>query len=109
MQYYSEEKMKDIREALEKEVLDWKGIGTRKMFGCPCYQKDKKLFVFLITDGIVITRLDDEGKDDLSKVSRVEPFNAGSKKIPKWAQVKIKNKKDLKKILPFVKRSYDSE
>jgi hypothetical protein len=49
MKYYSEEETKEIRIALETEVLRWSKVTTRKMFGCPCYKVSDKLFVFLAT------------------------------------------------------------
>jgi len=55
MKYYSEEDMKDLRRVFEKEVLSWPEVSTKRMFGCPCYQADKRLFAFLVTDGLVIT------------------------------------------------------
>ena len=55
IKYYSEEETKELRLAIEKEVLNWAHVSTKKMFGCPCYQAKGKLFVFLVTNGIVIT------------------------------------------------------
>jgi hypothetical protein len=47
MKYYSEDQMNDIRMKVEEEILKWEGISTKKMFGCPCYKVNDKLFGFL--------------------------------------------------------------
>ncbi len=52
MQYYSEEETKEIRLAFESEVLNWGRVSFKKMFGCPCYKVNEKLFEFLVTKGI---------------------------------------------------------
>jgi hypothetical protein len=57
MKYYSEEETKEIRLALEGEILRWSQVSVKKMFGCPCYKVKNKMFVFLVTKGIVFTHL----------------------------------------------------
>ena len=47
MRYYDEEKMRNLRQNIEKEILSWPKVTTKKMFGCPCYKFNKKLFAFL--------------------------------------------------------------
>ncbi len=37
--------------------FSWTHVSTKKMLGCPCYQADGKLFMFLVAKGIVITQL----------------------------------------------------
>ena len=107
MKYYSEDEMKDLRLAFEEKVLKWEQINTKKMFGCPCYQANGKLFVFLVTKGIVITKLDNEEKEILSQQFTTTPFKAGKKTVQNWARIPIKSKKDLDLIMPFVRKSYD--
>ena len=79
MKYYSEDEMKALRLAFEEEVLKWDQIDTKKMFGCPCYQANGKLFVFLVTKGVVITQLNEEDKNSLVKQFSTTPFKAGKK------------------------------
>ena len=54
--------MKDLRLVFEEKVLKWEQIDTKKMFGCPCYQDNGKLFAFVVTEGIVLTQLGEENK-----------------------------------------------
>jgi predicted DNA-binding protein (MmcQ/YjbR family) len=108
MKYYSEDEMKDIREAFEKEVLGWPDIGTKKMFGCPCYKHKEKLFAFLVTDGLVMTKLDEDSRAKLSKSHKVSPFSTGNRDVKAWVQVQVTDKKVLKKLYPYVRKSYDS-
>jgi hypothetical protein len=107
MQYYDEEKMRTLREHLEKEVLSWPHVNTKKMYGCPCYKHDEKLFAFLVTDGVVLIKMSDQDKMKVSKEFEIKPFQAGEKRIMyRWPQIHVKNTSDLEKILPFIKKSY---
>jgi hypothetical protein len=106
MKYYSDEDMKKLREAFEKTVLDWPKVTTKKMFGCPCYQADKKLFAFIVTDGVVITQLSEDDFDAVSNKFDAEPFSTGKRTVSKWLKVPLLEKKDLKKIIEYVNKSY---
>jgi len=108
MQYYNEEKMQDIRLRLEEEILSWPNVTTRKMYGCPCYKHNNKLFAFMMTDGVVLVRVSEDDKAKLSKEFQIRPFQAGEKRIMKnWPQVRVGTTTDLEKIIPYIKRSYN--
>ena len=106
MEYYNEEKMRDLRLRIEKEVLSWPGVTTRKMYGCPCYKNREKLFAFLVTDGVVLTKLSERDKIKLSRELTVKPFQAGTRTMKNWPQVSVEANSDLEKIFPYVKSSY---
>ena len=63
------------------------------------------MFAGLVTKGIVITKLTDEEKLELSKVKKIGPFIAGEKVIKSWVQINLEAK-ELSKVLPYVKKSY---
>lgn len=107
MKYYSEVDTKDLRVALEKEILSWSQVGTKKMFGCPCYQVRGKLFVFLVTNGIVITHLEQTDRERLSRKHKTTFFQAGKKTVKKWIKISASSK-DLDLIMPYVRKSYES-
>ncbi|HVQ01265.1 MAG TPA: hypothetical protein VMT57_07105 [Candidatus Thermoplasmatota archaeon] len=107
MQYYNEEKMHTLRGQLEKEILSWPDVNTKKMYGCPCYKHGEKLFAFLVTDGVVLIKMTDADKAAVSKDFEVKPFQAGAKRIMyRWPQIRLKTFSDLQKLLPFIKKSY---
>jgi len=108
MRYYSEAETKHLRTAFEDTVLRWPEVSTKKMFGCPCYQVRGKLFAFLVTGGIVITRLPDRGRKALSQVVPTGSFRAGKKTVARWVTLRVKATKDLDRLMPFVKKSYRS-
>jgi hypothetical protein len=108
MKYYSEEEMKDVRLAFEKKILTWPYITTKKMFGCPCYQADGRLFAFLVTRGIVLTQLSEADRETVSKQYRTAPFQVGKKTVHDWLSVPVDDKRDLDRLLPFVRKSYRS-
>jgi hypothetical protein len=72
MKYFDEEKMGEIRDELEKEILQWPGVSSREMMGCLCYLHGKKMIAFLVTDGIVISKLSEQEQKDLSRLSQQE-------------------------------------
>lgn len=107
MQYYSEEKMHDLRLGIEKEILNWPHVTTRKMYGCPCYKNKEKLFAFLVTDGIVLTKASEQDRIELSREFEVKPFQAGKRIVSKWPQILVDNTTELDRVIPFIKNSYD--
>ncbi len=107
MQYYNEEKMQNLRLRIEKEILNWPNVTTKKMYGCPCYKNKEKLFAFLVTDGVVLTQVSEQDKIKLSKEFKIKPFQAGKRTMNKWPQISIDTTTDLERIIPFIKNSYN--
>ena len=107
MKYFDTEKMGQIRSELEKEILEWPGVSSREMMGCLCYLHGKNMLAFLVTDGIVISKLSEQDEKDLSKLSRKISFKMGGKSMrkPVW---ELKTLTNLRTILPFVKKSYEA-
>ena len=105
MKHYDTEKMQKIRNELDKEILKWPEVSSREMMGCLCYLHGKNMIAFLVTDGIVISRLSEQEQNDLSKLSKKMAFKMGGKTFrkPVW---ELKTRDNLRMILPFVKKSY---
>lgn len=108
MKYYSEEDMKDLRRVFEKEVLSWPEVSTKRMFGCPCYQADKKPFAFLVTDGLVITQLSDHDREALAGKHETGPFRAGKRTIKAWPRISVRSNTELAELVPYVRKSYEN-
>lgn len=108
MKYYSEEDTKDLRLGFEEKVLRWPQVGTKKMFGCPCYQAGGKLFAFLVTNGIVVTQLAQSEREALSRQHQTTFFHAGKKIVQNWVRVPVEDKSALVQVMPFVRKSYES-
>ena len=106
MQYYNEEKMENFRLRIEKEILNWPNVTTKKMYGCPCYKYKDKLFAFLVTDGVVLTKSSEQDKIKLSKEFTIKPFQASTRTMKGWPQIPVDEISDLDKIIPFIKNSY---
>jgi len=106
MQYYNEEKMQNLRLKIEKKVLSWPNVITKKMYGCPCYKYKEKLFAFMVTDGVVLTKASEQDKIKLSKEFSIKPFRAATRTIKGWPQIPLDETSDLTKIIPFIKNSY---
>ena len=108
MKYYSEEDMENLRIRFEAKVLFWPQVSTKKMFGCPSYQVNGRLFAFLVTNGVVITQLVLANRETLSRQHSTTCFQAGKKTVRHWLQVSIKHQRDLDRLMPFVRKSYES-
>lgn len=108
MIYYTESEAKALREAFESQVLYWPRVTTRRMFGCPAYLVDGKLFAFLVTEGVVITQIRKRDREYLETQYPVEPFKAGEREIERWLQVTIDDLQRLERIITMVKKSYDT-
>src|SRR4030042_3723670 len=107
MHYYNEEKMHNLRLTIEKEILNWPNVTTKKMYGCPCYKYKEKLFAFMVTDGVVLTKTDEQDKINLSKEFPIKPFQAATRTMKGWPKIPVDETSDLKKIIPFIKHSYN--
>jgi hypothetical protein len=107
MQYYNEEKMQNLRLKIEKEILSWPNVTTKKMYGCPCYKYKDKLFAFMVTDGVVLTKISEKDKMELSKEFSIKPFQTATRTMKSWPQIPINETSDFKKIITFIKNSYN--
>src|SRR2546428_8216459 len=107
MKYFDPGKMGQIRDELEKEVLQWPGVSSREMMGCLRYLQGKSMIAFLVTDGIVISKLSEQEQKDLSKLSNQMSFKMGGKTFrkPVW---ELRTRDNLHTILPFLKKGYQA-
>jgi len=108
MIYYTESEARDLRRAFEQRVLHWPNVTTRRMFGCPAYLVDGKLFAFLVTRGIVITQIRKRDREDLEGVFATETFKAGEREISRWLQVNLDDLAALDRAMTLVRKSYDT-
>lgn len=108
MKYYSEETTKLLRLGFEDKVLRWPRVSTKKMFGCPCYQANGKLFAFLVTNGVVVTQLGQADRERIARQHQSSIFKGGERAVQNWLRLPIEHTRDLGRIMPFVRRSYES-
>ncbi|MGZ7213181.1 MAG: hypothetical protein ACXVIC_03300 [Halobacteriota archaeon] len=106
MRYYDEQKMHDLRLEIEKKILTWPNVTTRKMYGCPCYKNKESLFAFLVTDGVVLTKASELDKKTPSKEFDATLFQAGKRTMKNWPQIRLDETTDLERMIPFTKNSY---
>lgn len=108
MKYYSEEDTKHLRLVLEEEVLRWPGVVRGKMFGVPCHLAGGKLFAFLVTRGVVITKLEQADREALFQQPNVTAFRSANKVYRKWATLSIDDPKDMDGLMPSLRKSYEA-
>lgn len=108
MKYYDDQQTGSVRKALEQEILGWPGVTAKPMMGCLCYFHSGKFFAFLVTKAVVITKLAEEDRAALSKKTGGEPFEMDGKTVKAWVRIPLKTPEDVKSVLPFVRKSYDS-
>jgi len=108
MKFYDEARMSGIRRTLEDEILHWPGVTSREMMGCLCYFHGKSFFAFLVTQGIVITKLPPNERATVVTQLKAEPFTMAGRSVKTWVKVPLEEPKGVSQILPFVKKSYQT-
>ncbi len=108
MKYYSETADHDLRLNFESEVRVWPKVTARKMFGCPCYQANGKLFALVVSGAIVITHVTAEDRETLVTQFLAEPFQPGQKTVQAWLRVPAQFKTDIVKLIPYLQKSYQA-
>ena len=106
MKFYDEEQMSDVREALEKVILRWPRVTAKQMMGCLCYFSEKKFFAFLVTRGIVLTKLAEKERTVLLEEVGGKAFEMSGRIAKTWIRIPLKEPRDVRLILPFVEASY---
>lgn len=104
--YYDPDRMADLRDAFEAGVLDWEGVTTQVMFGCPAYQAQGKLFGFLVTEGLVLTKLDAKARHALERDRDAGPFESDGRTMDRWCRVPVAEPADLDDLMAHVEASY---
>jgi hypothetical protein len=108
MKYYSETTDHELRQAFESEVRSWPKVTARKMFGCPCYQANGKLFALVVSGGIVITHVSTEDREILEKQYLAAAFQPGQRTVQAWLRVPAHFKNEIVKLLPYLRKSYEA-
>ena len=86
--------------------VEWPGVTRKEMMGCLCYFRGKKFFAFLVTNGIVITKLDKDSRSDLLGRPGSKPFEMAGRTASKWIQVRAGHPGEVRPLLPYVRKSY---
>jgi len=108
MKFYDEAKMRAVRAALEAAMRTWPGVAPKEMMGCLVYFRGKRFFAFLVTGGIVVTKLPEADRAALAARPGAKPFEMSGRTAAKWIQVPVRKPADLKPLLPFVRTSYEA-
>src|SRR5262249_46295195 len=106
MPYYSETDMTAVRTALEAAVLTWPRVERRRMFGCPTYLVGGRLFAFLVTGGVVLTRLPEDLRELFRREHAAPPFRAGPRTYRGWLRAALSDPSRLDALLPYLQHSY---
>lgn len=107
MKHFDEDAGAELKTAFEGIVLDWSDVTARTMFGCPSYQADGTLFAVLVTDGVALTRLPTDRRDELDRTFETGPFEANGRTVTAWVRVAVDDAADLESLRPFVRASYE--
>ena len=96
MKYYDEDQMQEVRRVLEAEVLKWPEV------------RGKRFFAFLVTNGIVITKLAKEDRLALTQITGSGPFEMAGKKSSTWVLTPLKGPEALQPLIPYLRKSYEA-
>jgi hypothetical protein len=109
MEPYEQEKMHSVRSRLEKDLLGWPGVTTKTLFGNPAYVVNGRIFVVLVTDGIVLARLGSIEREEVSSQFRTFSVTGRSGAVIKsWIGVSVLPTDELSPFLPYIRKSYDT-
>ncbi len=108
MKYFDKEAGAALKTAFEDLVLDWPDVTVKTMFGCPSYQADGTLFAVLVTDGVALTRLSDDHREQVEQTFESGPFQTGERTVTKWVQITIDDVSTLDSLVPHIKASYET-
>jgi hypothetical protein len=99
--------MKETREILEAEALHKPEVTTKLMFGCPGYKVKNRLFGFLVTKGLVLTKLHDSDREEALKISGADFFKPGKRVMRKWIQIPLNGPEELPDVITWLWKSYE--
>ena len=105
---YDDKEMNDLRAAFEDRVLRFPLVTMKRMFGSPCYLAADSLFAFLVTEGVVLTCLDEPMRDRARAELDARAFESGGKTMRTWMLVPAENETDLDRIMPYAHASYEA-
>ena len=108
LKFYRDATMRASREALEATILAWPGVARKGMMGCLVYFRGKRFFAFLVTGGLVITKLPDADRAALAKRRGAKPFAMSGRTSSKWVQLPAAKPADLRPLMPFIRKSYQA-
>ena len=108
MKIYSENQMQLIREEFESEILQRPHVITKKMFGCPCYKAKDNLFAFLVTEGIVLTKLSETERTEALTIPGAQFFEQNHRVVKKWIRIPLKDQNSLNSVMDLVTQSYEN-
>jgi hypothetical protein len=105
---YDKNAMEDFREAFEERILRFPLVTPKFMFGSPCYLAADSLFAFLVTEGVVLTCLDEPMRNRACAELDARAFESGGKTMRTWMQARAESESDVDRIMPFVQASYEA-
>lgn len=77
------------------------------MFGCPSYTVDDTLFGFLVSDGLVLTKLLEEDQFKAFQIPSASVFEHKGRVVKNWIEVSPRNQDALPEILKWLWKSYE--
>lgn len=108
MKYFDKDDGAAMKSAFNEIVLDWPDVTAKTMFGCPSYQVDGTLFAVLVTDGVALTRLPSDHREQVTQAFETGPLQAGERTVTKWVQITIDDVAELDSLVPHIRASYES-
>lgn len=107
MKYFANDDGAALKSTFDEIVMDWSEVAATTMFGCPSYRADGTLFAVLVTDGVVLTRLPSDQREQVTRAFETGPFQAGERTVTKWVQVTIDDVAELDALVPHITASYE--
>jgi hypothetical protein len=108
MKYFDRDDGAALKSAFDEVVLDWPDVTATTMFGCPSYRANGTLFAVLVTDGVALTRLPRDHREQVTEAFETGPFEANGRTVTRWVQITVDDGAELDSLVPHVEASYES-
>lgn len=97
-----------FKHAIDDVVIAWPGVRPKQVFGHRGYVRGRKMFGFLVDDGIAVKVASVEDASQLYGREDVAPFMYSGMEMRNWAVLPVRSESDVDECLSWLQRGYES-
>jgi hypothetical protein len=100
--------MKDLQTKFEALISDWELAAPKTIFGYEVYGANRKMFAWVNDDSIALTALPEAERNIVTEKFGAYPFAMPDRVFKKWLIIPVPDAVTFKKLIPFMKKSYET-
>ncbi len=97
-----------IQAALDDLVRGWPDVTTGKMFGSRAYRAKGVLFAMIGGEGVILTKLQPDQRENAARESRAHTFIGHGKEIPAWIEFPLEDATGVASMASLVRHAYEN-